>query len=352
MILDKFHNRIYTVYIDIYNVYTEVGAEGRVQYKEEYKMEQKSLKPWHGIAVFAVVVAVLYFVCFPIQYKLGLIGVGITELILLGLGVGAALVFKQDLKEVFPIKKPKLRELLGVLVFWLGGFSLVVSVSGATSVLFPQEMQEVTQGMNSIMTDGSVWLSLLIVSVMPAICEEAVHRGFILHTFKNVKKEWVVVVSMAVIFGIFHLTPIRFGITAVLGGCITWVMLKTKNMVYPFLYHAFNNLFPVLVSFLGNALTKIIADTTADGQAAVTTSTTTLESFGWLGKVSTLSVYLMGAITIIPLMFAGTVLMKKKEEKVASKHVAAVFIVAGVLFMLGIIGVFGSSLIITLQTLQ
>ena len=305
-------------------------------------MERKKLKPWHGVVSFVVMMVLFVIIGYPIQYKLGLIGVGITELLLLVMAIGAALIFKQDLREVFRIKKPKVRELLGVLVFFIGGYVLVIMITAIMTMLFPQGMTQVSAGLNDVMTSKGMWLGILIVSVMPAICEEAVHRGFILHTFKGVKKQWVIVLSMALIFGVFHMDVYRFVPTAILGACMTWVMLKTDNMLMPSLYHGVNNLFPVLLGFAMKGLTESL--TTADS-TSVTAATEMLTSSGaaLLGAIGT---YLMSLMIVPPLMFAGTLLMKPKGEKANGKHVAAVFVVSGVLFFVGFALLMGSSIYI------
>jgi len=303
-------------------------------------MERKELKPWQGIVTFVVMMVLFVIIAYPVQSKLGLFGVGITELLLLVMAIGAALIFRQDLKEVFPIRMPKVREVFGVLVFCAGGFILSIMVSASMAVLFPQGMLEVSEGLTGVVTSEGMWLSILIVSIMPAICEEAVHRGFILHTFKGVKKQWVVVLSMAIIFGVFHLDVYRFVPTAILGACMTWVMLKTENMLMPALYHATNNLIPVLMGFAMKGVMESAA-ALVDGQS-VTTVTAILES-DWVVKLSSIGVYMMFTVLALPLMLAGTALLKKKDEKIKGKHVAMVFVIAGVLFFVGLATVIGTS---------
>ena len=51
-------------------------------------MEKKSLKLWHGILAFVVIMVMFIVVARPIQAKLGLFGLAITELILLAMAVG------------------------------------------------------------------------------------------------------------------------------------------------------------------------------------------------------------------------------------------------------------------------
>ena len=313
----------------------------------EQKM-QKKMKPWHGIIAFVVIMAVFIVVGIPIQARFGMFGVAITELMLLAMAIGAALIFKQNLKEVFPIKLPKLREVFGVLVFWMGGFLLAMIGIMIQTILFPQEMATVTGGLNGLMSSKGVILGILIASVMPAICEEAVHRGFILHTFKDIKRPWVIVLSMGVIFGIFHLSPFRFVQTAILGACMTWVMLKTENMVLPALFHGVNNLLPVLISFaLQDAMTSVSAVTTADGPTA--TAVVEVVNSGWAANVGAIGMYMMLGLVALPLMLAGTALLKKKGEKIKGKHVAVVFILAGAMFFIGLAMLIGASVSLVAQ---
>ncbi|MDD5900002.1 MAG: type II CAAX endopeptidase family protein [Lachnospiraceae bacterium] len=295
-------------------------------------MEEKRLKPWHGILTFVVMMVIFVLAGYPIQRKLGLLGVGITELLLLVMAVGAALIFKQNLKQVFPVRLPRIREIIGVLLFWAGGFVLSMVVTLIIAVLFPQEMEQVSGGLNSVMTDGAMWMSILIVSILPAICEEAVHRGFIQHTFQGVKKQWVVVLSMGLIFGVFHLDPLRFATTAVLGACMTWVLLKTGNMVLSSIYHAVNNLFPVLISFATASAVSTVAE---DGAAAAEE----VSVFGADPRMGLIAVaaYLMLSVVAPPLMLAGTALLKPKGEKIKGRHIVIVFILAAVLFFAGFV---------------
>ena len=54
------------------------------------------------------------------------------------------------------------------------------------------------------------WVSVIVVALLPAICEEAVHRGVIIHTMYRIRKEWLVVLIMGIYFGLFHAKPTPF----------------------------------------------------------------------------------------------------------------------------------------------
>lgn len=220
---------------------------------EEFIMDvntkKRTLKPWHGIILFALVIVFLVFGAAPIQTRLGMGGVALTEIILLAFALIPAIVFKADIKMMFPIKRPKIRQIIGVVLMWFGTFLLGTLVTLIIGFFFPDGMAEVGIAMNDIFTSIPMWIAYLIIAVMPAICEEALHRGFIQTTMKSVRREWVIVLVMGLIFGIFHLDPYRFAATAILGMALTYVMLKTKNILMPALFHLINNSLSVIVTF-------------------------------------------------------------------------------------------------------
>lgn len=61
--------------------------------------------------------------------------------------------------------------------------------------------------------------------------------------------------SLYIYFGVFHLDPYRLLPTMILGMGFAYMMLKTGNMLYPIIFHALNNLFPLLIVFFGPGAT-------------------------------------------------------------------------------------------------
>lgn len=293
--------------------------------------ETKRLTPLHGIGVFILEMILFMLVAPPIQSKLGMAGVAITELMLLAIGVGAALLFKQNLREVFPIKMPTLRDVAGTMFIWGGAFLTSMVGTLVVAVIDPSGMNAVSEGLNGMFTSVTFCFSLIVASIMPAICEEALHRGFILHTFKNVKREWVIVLCMGIIFGIFHLDAYRFFATAVLGAGLTYVMLKTKNFLMPMLYHAFNNLLPIVLSFSLMAAVEV-----PDGEvlgavedvAGVMTREMALLSLGS---------YLMIGMVAPFLFLIGAKLLKPKEEKLSNGAILGAALCSGAMLVLGFV---------------
>lgn len=223
-------------------------------------MKRRALKPWHGILFFILVMAVFFLICVPMQMWWGMYGLAATELLILVMAVVFAKLMGYPLKVMFPIHKPGILPILGTVILWFSLYLLVMVESLIQYRLFPVQMYQVSSGLNDVIYSVPFILSVFIVSVMPAVCEEAVHRGVILHTLYTVRKEWLVVLIMAVYFGLFHSDLLRFLPTAILGGGISYVMLETENMIYPALFHCVNNLFPMLLQMilLGGARGQIM----------------------------------------------------------------------------------------------
>jgi len=62
-----------------------------------------------------------------------------------------------------------------------------------------------------------------------------------LSNFRGIKKDWVIVLIIGVMFGILHTDAVRFLNTALMGGCLAYLMVKRNNIVLPSLFHFINN---------------------------------------------------------------------------------------------------------------
>lgn len=131
----------------------------------------------------------------------------------------------------------------------------MIPVTMFMAYFFPKQMFAVSEGLNEVIYSVPLILSVFISSVMPAVCEESLHRGFILKSFQSKwKNKWFLSVLMGIIFGLFHGSIWRFLPTAILGGILTYIMLETENMFYPALFHFTNNFLPsFLLSLSGNS---------------------------------------------------------------------------------------------------
>lgn len=272
-----------------------------------------SLKAYHGIILAVLFVLMMLFVATPIQMKFGMYGVAITELIVLAMGIIPALILKADLKEVFPVKKPQLRQLVGTLLMWMATYFVVTLIALIIGYFFPESLNEVSAGLNEVITSIPMWLAFIFVAVMPAICEEVITRGFIQASFHNIKNKWIIVILVGIIFGIFHLDFVRFFPTAILGGTMAYIMFETKNLVLPMFLHFINNGLSTLVTFL----------------APVQDMANTVESMQ-VPMVSIGSWFIVASAAPFIFLLGSLLIHKKDEKRSKDKSMVKKIYVAGV----------------------
>lgn len=279
----------------------------------EINKKVKGMRPIKGLIVAVIGILFLIFIAGPIQMNFGMTGLAITEIGILLIAVVAALICRANLKEVFPIKKPTLREVFGTILIWVGTLIGVLISTLIMAYFFPEGFAQVSEGLNNVITSVSMGVALFIVAVMPAICEEALMRGFILSSFRSFKSKWLIVILVGIIFGIYHLDPYRFLPTAILGMSMAYIMLETNNLLYPILLHFINNGFSTLVTFLNPA----------QGAATMDTFSVPLASIG--------AYFIIGSIIPFALLLGGYLLRKKgaaTEENSKKRKINPVYIAA------------------------
>lgn len=284
------------------------------------KRETKELKPWQGFVTFAVVLLFTQFIAFPIQRAIGLWGVFITEIGLLAIALLANLVFGGNLKRDFSFNKFTTRQLFGGTFIWLGGLFAGFAVNYIIMWLFPG-MAERSAGMASMFTSENIFVGILIVAVSPAICEEMVHRGFIMGSFAGIKNKALVVIMTGIIFGIFHLDPYRFIQTALLGAAFAYVLVETKSILLTMIFHFINNFYSIMVQFFSVKSGMLNEETVQMAQSMIN------------GTMVLAFCLIFGALSLGAL-YGGYMLITKREKKPHQIRSMVIVIVTAVVLMM------------------
>lgn len=251
-----------------------------------------------ALAMAAASILFLLLIAAPMQAAWGMTGLLLTELGLLALALGGAALLREKLSDVFPLRAPRLRPAFGAVVLWLGAYMPVLTAAILMQLLLPAQTVEVSAGITGLAVTVSPWLRFLIMAVSPAICEEAVYRGFILSHLGPLPA-WARVAVCGALFGAFHLDATRFLSTALLGAAISWAVLCTGNLFYAGLIHLCNNALSVLATIALEAAVQSapeLAEQATAGAAAVTPAT--------------LGVYLVLCAASPWLLWAGTALLR------------------------------------------
>lgn len=99
---------------------------------------------------------------------------------------------------------------------------------------------------------GSYFLAILILAIMPAIGEELLFRGMILHGLRSRFNDVISVVLSALMFALMHTNLQQLVYPFLLGLIMGWIVLRTGSLVSSIIVHFVNNFLVVTFSFIQN----------------------------------------------------------------------------------------------------
>jgi len=208
--------------------------------------------------VAAVSMLLLLYAGTLLQLKFPFLGVLWTQLLIIAVPVFAAWYTKKDFKQTFSLKVPKPTGILGAVLLEVGTFLSVTMLSAALTYIWPQDAASVNENF-MLMLDGVGFVpALLVIALAPAICEEALFRGYFLAAAKKKFKPWTAILIVAAMFGIYHMSLIKFFTTGLLGIALCYAAYKSGSIALSCLMHFINNAFSVVVLYYGEDVEQLL----------------------------------------------------------------------------------------------
>jgi uncharacterized protein len=93
-------------------------------------------------------------------------------------------------------------------------------------------------------------LIVLAVAFVPAVCEEALFRGFIQRTFEIKWKKPVAALVTAIFFGLYHFNPYALVPLVALGWYLGYAAYRTGSILVPMALHFINNMISIVLFFI------------------------------------------------------------------------------------------------------
>ncbi len=240
--------------------------------------------PSTGDAWFVAIINILLLLYAGslLQMKYGRAGIVYSQLLLLLIPALMTLYTKKNIRKTYSFFPPgsthtkgasgcgAIRAVSGALIIGIGGILLGMSLAGFMMKLIPDEGQQVTTSIGSLL-DGNPLLVWLVIAVTPAICEELIFRGYILSAFRERYSTLVTMILVGITFGVFHTSVVRFPTTAVFGMTLAYICIKTGSIYTGMFLHMLNNSIAVVSYFWPKWFEKYIPFL-ADDDLSVTTS--------------------------------------------------------------------------------
>ena len=152
-----------------------------------------------------------------------------------------AYVRKYDIKETFRLKAPKPMEVLLMFVIspvmvvagFCAGFIGLLAVKGIFGRVY------ISGEITDIFSNNLV-ISLLLIAVLPAICEELLFRGMIQRGLERIGAGWSIFLS-GLLFGLFHFDFQRLAAQTLIGFLSAYVVYRTGSIFNGMILHFCNN---------------------------------------------------------------------------------------------------------------
>lgn len=235
----------------IYNSEAVLFSEGLSSvriFTRRSEMKEKQM-PGYGdlILLLCLVLLLIFYVGSFAQIKWGFGGVVIQQLIILLCPVLYAWYMKADAKKLFSIKKPKVSQVAGGILFGIAAFLCAMIIGALLVPFFPESADGLTQ-LDDMLTSQPAVVLILVVALMPAIGEELLFRGFVMGTLKNKCTGVIAVLVTTLLFAAYHMSLIKMFTIGIIGFGLTYAAYKSGSIVTSMCMHFLNNLLSVLIT--------------------------------------------------------------------------------------------------------
>ncbi len=228
--------------------------------------EEKSLKFWGKgkkdifsfqfiVIFFFVILLALYYVGSSWQSKDLMNGLIKTELLIILLPVILLLrISKSDIKKSLGLNSVKPLNFLLVILAAIPIITLAAILGQLINLFFPvsESYMEAMKNLVSIQ-DRGLFFSILVIGILPGICEETMFRGYMLNAFRK-KGFWSAIIVTAVLFGIFHLDLFRLLPVTMLGIWMGYLALKANSLYIAIFAHTLNNSLAIIFVNYGDKI--------------------------------------------------------------------------------------------------
>jgi len=180
----------------------------------------------------------------------GLEGVAISQLFILGPPVVMAVLLTRDHRKTLRLKLPEPLYLGLGLALAVAMNPLVRELAPLVEWLFPLP-ENVRKSLGELVTAGPSWASaVLVIALLPAVCEEVAFRGFILSGLEHQRRTRSAIILSAFMFGFLHVLLSLFQQlfnATLLGVVLGLLAVRSKSLLPGIVFHFVNNAWAIVL---------------------------------------------------------------------------------------------------------
>lgn len=207
--------------------------------------------------VVALTILLVLYVGSMLQVKFGLAGVFGTQMILLFVPFLLVVYTKRDIKLTYGFARANVSGYLGGALLMIGMVLINFVIAAGLTSMFPESTSNVETAFANIFGDN-VLIVFMVVAVAPAVCEEMLFRGVILHSLKAKYRVPSAIAITAVLFGLYHMSIVKFIPTGLLGLVLCIIVWKTGSIYPAMLMHFINNAISIIIAYYPEQVAKVL----------------------------------------------------------------------------------------------
>jgi sodium transport system permease protein len=168
----------------------------------------------------------------------------ITQLVVI---VGPALLMTFALtgspRQTLLLRLPHWQTIPAALALAVAVHPVIMALRVVIDRVYPigEELKQAMSGLDQMFVGAPWWQVLLVLAVLPAICEELAFRGFILSGFRHLGHNGRAVVYSAIFFGLAHGAVQQSLMACLLGIVIAYVAVQSGSLLPGMLFHVVHN---------------------------------------------------------------------------------------------------------------
>lgn len=207
--------------------------------------------------VVALTMLLILYAGSMLQVQFGLAGVFGTQMIILLVPLFMVIYTKRDFRQTYGFGGTAAVGYLAAVLLIVGLYLINIVVSTGLMGLFPDSAKNVQTTFSEIL-GGNALAGLFVIAAAPAVCEEMLFRGVILHSLKAKYRVSSAILITAALFGIFHMSLVKFIPTGLLGLALCIVVWWTDSIYPAMLMHFINNAISVAVMYYPRQVGKLL----------------------------------------------------------------------------------------------
>ena len=203
-----------------------------------------------GIAIYAIGLMILLYssLLIPNLSDNMIFQLICTQGIILATPLIYAYLIKSDFKKLFSLNRFNIKYVFIGIPLMAAGLYITIFIQNIM-LEHSESLRAISEMMNEMLAVDDSVIMLLVISILPAICEEIFFRGFLFTSFPVEKHPIIVIVATSLMFGIFHMNALQLVTGLTLGLILGFVTYKSKSIYPAMILHFLNNFVAGMMSF-------------------------------------------------------------------------------------------------------